>query len=59
MMETERQDCTFRDGWMRFWGTFARPYPVMLGFCAATIASRSLYRLLETIVLAVYAVFQP
>lgn len=30
-------DTTFSDGWRRFWGTFARPWPVVFGFAAAVI----------------------
>jgi hypothetical protein len=43
-------DCTFKDGWMRFWGTFTKPLPVVFGFAIAGSVSEFIYFLITRFV---------
>lgn len=39
-------------GWMRFWGVFGQPWPIMIGFALAEAASRVLWFILMAIIKA-------
>lgn len=41
------------EGWMRFWGVFGRPWPVVIGFALADIMSRVAFTVVVAIAKAI------
>lgn len=47
-------ETSIMDGWMRFWGVFSQPLPVVVGFALAHTACRALYEIAKHIAMELW-----